>query len=66
MSEHNCGNSDYSIHHVDTSWWVNDARGIPLCKVCNQCKKERLSRYRPEILSGYDQSDVDEPIEEED
>jgi len=45
------------------SWWEYDAQGIPLCKVCDSCRKEKLSRYRPEILSGYDQGDVDEPIE---
>ena len=47
----------------DGSWWENDAQGIPLCRVCAKCRKEKLSRYRPCILTGYDQSDVDEPIE---
>ena len=42
-----------------------DARGIFLCYVCDLCRKDKLARYRPEILTGYDQSDVDEPIEEE-
>lgn len=46
------------------SWWAKDAHGIPLCRVCDRCEKQKLSRYRPEILTGYDQSDVDEPIEE--
>jgi len=41
-----------------------DAQGIFLCYVCDVCRKDKLSRYRPEILTGYDQSDVDEPIEE--
>ncbi|MGH9649935.1 MAG: hypothetical protein ACRD3I_05635 [Terriglobales bacterium] len=47
------------------SWWEHDARGIPLCRVCDRCQDEKLAGYRPEILSGYDQDDVDEPIEEE-
>ncbi len=47
------------------SYWVNDARGIPLCRVCNACRKKKLARYRPEILTGYTQADVDEPIEPE-
>ncbi len=47
----------------DGSWWARDAQGIELCRVCSHCEAEKLSRYRPEILSGYDQSDVDEPIE---
>lgn len=44
---------------------VYDAQGIYLCRVCPECRKEKLSRFRPEILSGYDQSDVDEAIEED-
>lgn len=47
------------------SWWEYDAQGIPLCRVCDKCKKAKLSRYRPCILSGYTQADVDEPIDEE-
>ncbi len=53
-------------HHTkyDGSWWEHDAQNIPLCRVCEKCRNERLSKYRPEILSGYDQRDVDERIEE--
>ena len=47
----------------DDSYWEYDAQGIPLCRVCDSCREEQLSRYRPEILSGYSQADVDEPIE---
>jgi hypothetical protein len=50
--------------HEGYSWWESDAQGIPLCKVCDRCVDLRLSRYRPEILTGYTQADVDEPIEE--
>lgn len=46
----------------EPSWWANDAQGIPLCRVCNLCINEKLARYRPEILTGYDQNDVDEPV----
>lgn len=52
-------------HVCVNPYWVHDAQRIPLCKVCSKCKAEKLSRYRPEILEGYDQSDVDEPIEPE-
>lgn len=54
----NCGSGQ-------DSWWENDAQGIPLCRVCPSCEVEKLSHYRPEILNGYNQSDVDEPIEED-
>ena len=49
----------------EPSWWAHDAQGIPLCRVCDRCEDAKLSRFRPEILSGYDQRDVDEPIEPE-
>jgi hypothetical protein len=49
----------------DGSWWVNDAQGIPLCRVCSECRESKLAGYRPEILTGYTQVDVNEPIEPE-
>lgn len=54
------------VPSTEYSWWARDAQGIELCRVCDRCEKEKLARYRPEILSGYDQSDVDEPIEPDD
>jgi len=47
----------------ESSWWKNDAQGIPLARVCDECIDAKLSQYRPEILTGYSQEDVDEPIE---
>ena len=49
----------------DGSWWEHDGRGIPLCRVCDKCVEEKLSRYDPRILSWYTQADVDERIEED-
>lgn len=46
------------------SWWENDARGIPLARVCVECKQEKLKKYRPEVLTNS-QYEADEPIEEE-
>lgn len=48
------------------SWWLKDAHGIELCRVCTDCIAEKKRRYRPEILTGYTQEDVNEPIEPED
>lgn len=45
------------------SWIEYDAQGIYLCRVCNICCYAKLSRFRSEILTGYTQADVDEPIE---
>lgn len=45
------------------SRWVSDARGIPLARVCEKCRKEKLSHFRPEVLSdpNYEASeDFDE------
>jgi len=33
------------------SWWENDARGIPLARVCDKCRKRKLAGYRPEVLT---------------
>ncbi len=44
----------------------HDAQGIYLARTCDSCHADRMRAFRPEILSGYDQSDVDEPIEPED
>ena len=63
MREHQCVGGEWSTQE---SWWAKDAHGIELCRVCDRCKEEKLSKYRPEILTGYTQSDVDEPIEPED
>lgn len=49
-------------HTKEESWWEYDARGIPLCRVCPKCKKERLKGYRPEVLTNS-QYQADEPIE---
>jgi len=51
-------------HTRENSWWEYDAQGIELAKVCDKCVDKVLAQYRPEILTGYSQSDVDEPIEE--
>jgi len=52
-------------HTKENSWWEYDARGIPLCRVCDNCKAAKLAAYRPDVLtdSNYE---ADEPIEPED
>lgn len=54
----------YCEHEKQDAWIEYDAQGIYLAKVCNKCVKVKLSKYRPEILTGYSQDDVDEQIEE--
>ena len=48
-----------------------DAQGIFLDYVCDECEAAKRSKYRPEVLTGYTQADVDawgygETIEPED
>lgn len=47
------------------SWWENDARGIPLARVCTKCRKNKLARYRPEVLTNPNYL-ADEAIESDD
>lgn len=57
---HRCRDGEWS---PEPSWWVRDAQRIELCRVCHRCEREHLLRYRPEILGGYNQVDVDELID---
>lgn len=47
----------------EPSWWAKDARGIELARVCEKCEKEKLSHYRPDVLSDpnyyYDDGDIE-------
>ena len=56
----------FCMHENQHTWDEYDAQGIFLCRVCDSCVEAKLSQYRPEILSGYSQNDVDEPIEPDD
>lgn len=49
----------------DGSWWAYDARGIELCRVCDECEKEKLSHYRPDVLTDANYW-TDEPVEDDD
>jgi hypothetical protein len=44
------------------SRWANDARAIPLVRVRPNCEEEKLSRYRPDVLTDGNYW-ADEPIE---
>lgn len=49
----------------DGSWWENDARGIPLARVCSDCRDEKLLEFRSEVLTNANY-ETNEPIEPED
>lgn len=44
------------------SWWENDARGIPVARICVECGDEVLGKYRPEIFNDPDY-EANEPID---
>lgn len=58
MTDHICDRDD--------RWAEYDWQGIFLCYVCEQCVEQKLKIYRPEIIKGYTQVDVDENIESDD
>jgi hypothetical protein len=53
------------VHTKENSWWMKDAKGIPLCRVCSDCIKAAQSTYRPEVLgiTGKYEDVVEEQIE---
>ena len=36
-----------NTHTKDNSWWLNDAKGIPLTRVCDECIELVKDRYMP-------------------
>lgn len=43
---------DLSTHtHSGATWWEYDARGIELCRVCDDCVEAQLARYRRDVLT---------------
>jgi hypothetical protein len=46
------------------SHWAKDARGIELCRVCEDCEETKLSKYRPDVLTDPNYW-ADEAIEED-
>ncbi len=49
MTNENC-NGIHTKH--DGSYWVNDARGIPLARVCAKCAEQKLSKYRKDVRTN--------------
>ena len=47
-------------HTKANSFWLNDARGIPLCRVCPDCATVAKSTFLKDVLDNpdYDCDDV--------
>lgn len=43
---------------------VYDAKGIYVARVCDKCRQEKLSKYRPEIFQDSNYW-TDEPVDED-
>lgn len=54
-------------HDNTNSWWLNDAKGIPLCRVCDECEEAAMKTYKPEVIGdiGRYEDAVEEPIDDE-
>lgn len=37
-----------------TSYWQFDARGIELCRTCEDCHEVKMSGYRQDVLTDSD------------
>lgn len=42
--------SDSHTHTKENSYWIYDARGIPVKRVCYLCEEKVKATYRPEIF----------------
>jgi len=59
-----CLIEDKIVECDEYRWTEYDARGIPLCQVCDNCVSIKLSKYRPDVLIDPNYWH-DEPIEED-
>jgi len=43
-------------HNRSNSWWMYDAKGIEVGRVCSKCEARVKVRYRPEVTTdaNYD------------
>lgn len=55
-------------HTKENSWWLKDAKGIELSRVCGSCEASVRAQYRPEVLGerGRYEDVVEERIEPDD
>lgn len=51
-------------HTQQNSWWLKDAKGIPVSRVCLECVTAVKDQYEPEVFgSGRYEDVVEEQIE---
>lgn len=54
-------------HTKQNSWWLNDVKGIPLSRVCDECEQAVIDSYPPEVTGecGKYENVVEEQIEDD-
>ena len=55
MSDEPCQNGEHKL----VSYWIRDADGFPLSRVCDSCREEVLLKYRPDILTRSSRGEYD-------
>ena len=46
------------------SYWIYDGYNIPLKRVCDNCEKEAIKKFRPDIMEHYETSeDIESDID---
>ena len=53
-----------ATHTKQNSWWMHDAKGIPLCRVCDECVKAAKAGYNPAVFNSdrYDR-EIEDPLD---
>ena len=56
-----------ATHTKQNSWWLNDRKGIPLCRVCDECELVVRYSYPDEVMGrkGSYEDVVEERIEDD-
>jgi hypothetical protein len=47
------------------SAWQYDARGIALCRTCEDCHQRKMAGYRREVLTDPEYDPLDDNVEED-
>lgn len=52
-----------ATHTKENSWWLYDAKSIPLCRVCETCEKPAKATYNPAVFGQDYDREIEEAVE---